>query len=107
VGDLENQLPLIEFDINATNAEEAIQGLIRDMALYGDNIQESETVQQAFLDNLVLGVNAGGMEVEHLRGLLMGEFGDMEGGAEIVADAMQYVEEHIKATGQAATDAAG
>lgn len=107
LGDLENQLPLMEFDINATNAEEAIQGLIRDMALYGDNIQESETVQQAFLDNLVLGVNAGGMEVEHLRGLLMGEFGDMEGGAEIVADAMQYVEEHIKATGQAATDAAG
>ena len=76
--------------------ESAIEAARQNVVGYGEAVEAADGTQQTFLDNLVSGVMDGGMSLEYLEGLLNEQFKNVEGGAEIVAEAMDYVRKHVE-----------
>ena len=83
---------------------EAWESANADVEKYANAVLEAEGTQQEFLDNLVTGVEQGGMSLEYLEGLLTEQFAGIEGGAEMVASAMEYVRSSTSDAASAAED---
>lgn len=80
-----------EAEVSASKMEEAWLAINKDVTKYSEAVASADGTQQVFLENLVAGVRDGGMELSQLEALLTEQFSGMEGGAQIVADAMDYV----------------
>ncbi|MGN1369360.1 MAG: phage tail tape measure protein [Aristaeellaceae bacterium] len=77
---------------SAENMEAAWLEANNQVLHFSESVEAADATQKAYLDNLVAGVRDGGMELSHLEALLNEEFLGLEGGAQIVADAMAYVQ---------------
>lgn len=84
------------FEASATVSQTAWQNANDEVQKYAEAVLDANDTQQTFLDNLVSGVMDGGMSLQYLEGLLNEQFADIEGGAEIVAEAMDYVRKHVE-----------
>ncbi len=77
---------------SAEKMEAAWLGANEQVLRLSESVKTADATQQTYLDNLVAGVRDGGMELSQLEALLNEEFLGVEGGAQIVADAMAYVQ---------------
>ena len=89
-------------------SHEAMETALREQAsqvtAYQNSLSSAEELQQTFLNNLVSAVTDGGMSIEYLEELLREEFAQYENGAEIAADAMDYVRKATEGATEAAED---
>lgn len=93
-----------ETQASAAKMEEAWLKINKEVTEYSEAVASADGTQKVFLDNLVAGVRDGGMELTQLEALLTEQFSGMEGGAQIVADAMEYVRAALDESADSAED---
>ena len=86
---------------NAENWNQIVADINQDVATYGSLIAGASENTTMFLDNLVNGVSIGAVSIGEVETLLTTAFANEENGAELLAEAMEYV----RARTQEAADA--
>ena len=86
-------------------ATEGYDELVISASQYQEAVNEANAVQQTFIDNLVAGVQEGGMSIEEMESLLHTALDDTYGGVDIANHAIQEVKKAIKEAEAASEEA--
>lgn len=83
---------------------ETIKDLNAEIASYGEGVEDANTVQEAFVNNLVNGLKLGAVSIEEVEALLTNTFSNAENGGEIVASIMEQIQTELALAAGSAED---
>lgn len=93
-----------DFQPNSAQWSQAIQDLTDDIGKFNTEVGEAEQSTQSYYDTLAQAVVNGTIEAGELQSRLEDAYNDIPGGAQIVAEAMEYVRSKLEDAAEGAED---